>query len=313
MNKWPHIAGIAFSAIFGFSFMFSKMIMNTIPPMGLIAYRFLIAYLVFELLRQLKIVKIKLRGRNIVPIMIVAVLQPVLYFIFESFGVNLTTSAEGGLMIALIPIFVTIFGAIMLKEKPLKIQIGFIIISFIGVLIIQLFKTDSEQSSSLLGFAFLLISVISAALFNIASRSASKNFKPIETTYFMMLLGAISFNIIYIIQLIINHDIQSYIGHLSDIDIILPILYLGVIASVLGFFFVNYALSQLPAHVSSIYANISTIVSVLAGYIFLNEPVGIYHIIGGILIITGVYGTTRANAINRRKKVPNDSINKTIS
>jgi drug/metabolite transporter (DMT)-like permease len=86
-----------------------------------------------------------------------------------------------------------------------------------------------------------------------------------------------------------------------------------VIASVLGFFFVNYALSQLPAHVSSIYANISTIVSVIAGYFFLNEPVGIYHIIGGILIITGVYGTTRVNAINRRKKVPHDSINQTIS
>ena len=65
-------------------------------------------------------------------------------------------------------------------------------------------------------------------------------------------------------------------------------------ASIIGFFLVNYSLSRLPAHVSAIYINITTIVSVLAGYFFLNESIGIYHLIGGVIIV-GVYGTARVN------------------
>ncbi len=57
----------------------------------------------------------------------------------------------------------------------------------------------------------------------------------------------------------------------------------------------NYALGKLPAHVSSIYANLSTVVAVIAGYIFLNEALHWYHIVGGLMIILGVYGTARLN------------------
>ena len=111
----------------------------------------------------------------------------------------------------------------------------------------------------------------------------------------------------------VNGDVTHYFTYLNNIKVILPILYLGVVASILGFFLVNFAFSQLQAHVSSIYSNISTIVSVIAGYFFLSEPVGIYHIIGGILIITGIYGTARFSEVNRKKRLKNDSINKVIS
>lgn len=313
MNKWPHLAGIGFSIVFGFSFMFTKKLYPYISPMAVIAYRFLIAFAVFELLRRFKIVHIDLKKRKLIPILIVALLQPGLYFIFEVYGVDLTSSAEAGLMIALIPIFVTIFGAFILKEKPLRIQILFILMSFIGVLVIQIFKPSSSEESSILGFALLLMAVISAALFNIASRSASKSFKPQETTYFMMMFGAVSFNIIYVIQLTIDKDIKHYFTYLGNIKVILPLLYLGVVASILGFFLVNYALSKLQAHVSSIYANISTIVAVIAGYLFLDEAIGIFHIVGGALIITGVYGTARFNKSSRLKRLKNDSTHTLIS
>jgi len=44
MNKYAHIAGISFSIIFGFSFMFSKILLENITPMGVIAYRFIVAF-----------------------------------------------------------------------------------------------------------------------------------------------------------------------------------------------------------------------------------------------------------------------------
>ena len=302
MNKKAHLAGIGFSIIFGFSFMFSKKLMAYISPMGVISYRFLIAFLAFEILRRSKVIHINLRNKSNWPIIIVGVFQPVLYFIFETYGLEKTTSAEAGLMIALIPIFVTIFSAIILKEKPRILQILFILVSFLGVVVIQILNPNDGFEINYIGFILLLSAVISAALFNIASRSASRTHKAIETTYLMSFMGMISFNLIYLIQLSIEGNTMSYITVLSNLNVIGPILYLGLIASIFGFLLVNYSLSQLPAHVTSIYANISTIVSVIVGFLFLSEIITLYHLIGGVLIIIGVYGTTRVNyLINKRK------------
>ncbi|QWB99606.1 DMT family transporter [Mycoplasmatota bacterium] len=312
MNKWAHIAGIGFSIIFGFSFMFSKILMENITPMGVIAYRFLVAFLVFEILRLTKVIKIKINKKNSLPIILVALFQPVLYFIFETYGLSKTTSAEAGLMIALIPIFVTILASIILKEKPKVIQVLFILVSFLGVIIIQISKPNLNFRADILGFILLLMAVISAALFNIASRSASKSFKPIQTTYFMMFVGMVSFNIIYIIQLASKQELHRYFNNLLQWDIVFPILYLGILASILGFFLVNYTLSKLPAHVSSIYSNIATIVSVLAGYFFLQEDLGIYHLVGGSLIIIGIYGTARVNYLIKNKRFKNDQTHPSI-
>jgi drug/metabolite transporter (DMT)-like permease len=153
----------------------------------------------------------------------------------------------------------------------------------------------------------LLLAVISAALFNIASRSAAKNHKPHEITYIMMLTGALTFNSIYIIELLSKNELNRYFSSLSNLSVILPIIYLGVVASIFGFFLVNFSLSKLPAHVSSIYSNIATIVAVIAGAIFLKETIYYYHIIGGIMIITGVYGAARINYLRNRKKNDKDN------
>lgn len=295
MNKKGHISGIFFSTIFGFSFMMSKTALAHVSPIGLIAYRFLLAYLVFEVLRLTKVIKIKINKKALPSIILVAIFQPVLYFLFETYGLAKTTSAEAGLMIALIPIFVTILSSFILKEKPKALQVVFIIISVGGVLLIQIFKSGFNFESSSIGFGLLLLAVISAALFNIASRNASKEHKPYEITYIMMLMGAISFNSIYIIELITKDSLSMYFANLGNLQVLLPILYLGIIASIVGFFLVNFSLGVLPAHVSSIYANISTIVAVIAGALFMHETIYYYHIIGGVMIIAGVYGAARIN------------------
>ncbi|MDD3129171.1 MAG: EamA family transporter [Candidatus Izemoplasmatales bacterium] len=301
MNKKAHLSGLMFSIIFGFSFMMSKTALEYISPIGLIAYRFLLAFITFEVLRLTKVIKIRINLKESVSILLVAFFQPILYFLFETYGLKETTSAEAGLMIALIPIFVTILSTIILKEKPLVTQLLFILLSVAGVVFIQLYNTNISFDFNSIGFRLLLMAVISAALFNIASRNAAKNHKPHEITYIMMLMGAVCFNVIYIYQLINNKELPSYFSNLMNVEVILPIVYLGIVASILGFFLVNFSLSKLPAHISSIYSNISTMVAVIAGAIFLNEKVEFYHIIGGLMIVVGVYGAARINYLRNRR------------
>jgi drug/metabolite transporter (DMT)-like permease len=302
MNRIVHIAAISFAVIFGFSFMFSKVALDYVTPIGLISYRFLVAFLVFELLRLCKVIRIRFEFRYLKSLFLVAIFQPVLYFLFETYGLARTSSSEAGMMIALIPIFVSILSSLILKEKPKFIQVFFIVMSVFGIIYIQISKSSAGLQFELVGFLLLFGAVLSAAVFNITSRSASRLVKPYELTYFMMLIGAIVFNTIYIVNLISENRVQDYVLNLRHIELILPILYLGIVASIGGFFLVNYALGHLEAHVASIYANLSTIVSILAGAIFLKESLFYYHYLGSAFIILGVYGTVRFNHKNRLKE-----------
>jgi drug/metabolite transporter (DMT)-like permease len=303
MRRNVHLAGVIYATIFGFTFMFSKVALDYVRPIGLIAYRFLIAIIVLEILRRFKVIHIRFEKKHFKHLFLVALFQPILYFVFETFGIRLTTSGEAGMMITLIPIFVTILSSVILKEAPKKIQIFFILLSVSGVLFIQIMKSSSGLDVNLWGLLLLLGAVISAALFNIASRNASKTLKPYELTYFMMLGGALVFNTLYIIQLSIESRLGDYFTNLSHLELVVPILYLGVIASIGGFFLVNFALSKVPAHVSSIYANLSTIVAIIAGAWLLNEKLNYYHFIGAFMIIIGVYGTVRFNIGRGKPKI----------
>lgn len=301
MRKKVHGASLLFAIFFGFSFMFSKVALATLSPIGLSAYRFLTAWVGFEILRQLGVVKIRFSKPILKSVFIVALFQPILYFLFEMYGLSMITSAEAGMMIALIPVFTSVFGMILLKEKPKPVQFVFIVLSVAGILFIQITQLRQGFDVSFLGYGLLFLSVISAALYNITSRYASVTVKPYEVTYHMMAMGALFFNLVYLIQLVSQQKLSHYGVELMTNAVYLPILYLGLIASIGGFFMVNFALKYLQAHVVSVYANISTIIAILAGAFILNESLSWNHLIGSMMIIMGVYGTVRAE--NRLKKV----------
>jgi drug/metabolite transporter (DMT)-like permease len=291
-SRHPHVAGILFASIFGLTFMFTKILLVDISPVGIIAYRFALAIITMEFLRQTKLIKISLNHKPLSAVLLIAVFQPVLYFLLETTGIQYVSSSEAGMMIALIPIVVAVLSPLFGRERPNLFQVGFIGLSVSGVLFINIMKSNLGEDVSFLGIGLIFLAVVSAALFNMFSRRARDSFRPAEITYVMMLTGAIVFNGIYLLQLTIDQNLAAYLTLLQG-PTLLPLLYLGVVASVGGFFLVNTSLSKLPAHVSSVYANVATIIAVFAGAVFLSESIVWFHWIGAAMIVTGVYGTNR--------------------
>ena len=290
MIKKAHLSGIAFAVIFGFSFMSSKTVLTYVSPMGLLAYRFLVAFIFIETLRRVRLVHLTISKTTWRAAFWVIVMQPGLYFVFETFGLARMASVEAGIMIALIPIFTALFGAWLLKERPRQRQVFFIIMSVLGIWVVQI-ASRQALSFDRLGFILLLGAVMSAALFNIASRIASRSIEPLALTYCMMASGAILFNGFYMIETIRTGALNAYFSPLANPSVLIPILYLGSMSSVVAFFLVNNALKHLEAHVISIYANLATVIAMTAGVVFLQESLNFIHVGGAALILLGVYGT----------------------
>lgn len=290
-NTLAILSGFTFTLIFGFSFMFSKVAMGVMTPIEMIAYRFLLAALVLHGLKLLKLIKIDLKGKNLKVVLLLSLAEPVVYFIFESLGLNLTSSFEAGLMISLIPVITVVFSVIFLKERVKLIQVLFMLMSVGGVLFINLMKENVSLTGNLLGIIFLLIAVTASGFYNIGSKKASISFTPVEITYVMMWTGAISFNTISIINNLIKGSMKSCFTPLLSWQAIIPILYLGILSSIVAFFLVNYSIAKMKVSQFAVLANITTIVSIFAGVFILKERFLWYHIVGSIVILLGVWGT----------------------
>lgn len=286
----PYISGIVFSTIFGFSFLIVKNTLSNVEVFQLIGLRFLTALVVFEILRLTKIVKIRLSKGLFRSALPVAVFSPILYFLFEVYGIKNAESGEAGLMIGMIPVAVAITSWIFLKEKLNIKQAVFMAMSLGGVVLISIMQMqNSTGETKLIGFLLLAGAVLSAAFYNILSRKTSVKYSPMEITYVMMVVGAVVFSIIGITDSIIKG--YPYFQPMADPAALGSILYLGVLSSIIAFFCVNYTLSKIPAVQSALFANLVTVISVVAGVLFLNESFPVYKIIGSLLIITGVFGT----------------------
>lgn len=290
MKKFlPYLAGVIMAVIFGFSFMFSKNALDSLSTFELLFWRFFTASLVMTILVIIGVIKVNLGRKNILPLMVVGIWQPIIYFMMETMGLKYTSSSEAGVMMAFIPVLVAIFAAFLLDEKPSRLQSIFIIISVAGVITIVLGGGSSGGGGRIEGIIFLLGAVFSAAMFNIFSRRASQKFTPYEITYFMMIIGTVVFGGIFLIQGVIS-------GNLNIISRITPgaltsILYLGILSSIVAFLLVNYSLLKLPASQSAVFANLTTVVSVIAGITIRNEAFELYKILGAVLIVAGVWGT----------------------
>lgn len=287
----PYFTAIITNFIFGLSFLFSKQGLNTADPITLLSFRFLTAFIIMTILIVLKIIKVSYKNKPMKWLIILAFIEPIIYFIFETYGLQRISTSLSGLMIALIPIIVTILAIYLLKEMPSIKQTISIMLSVAGVILIILMENSDNGGSTLLGILLLGGAVFSAALFNIIARKISKDFTAIEVTYFMMFLGAICFNGISIINHVVEKRLQEYFLPLNNTSFIISILYLGILSSVVAYFLANYTLSKIEASRSSVFANISTIVSIAAGVIFLHEDFHLYHFIGSIMILAGVWGT----------------------
>jgi drug/metabolite transporter (DMT)-like permease len=284
-----HIAGLGFASIFGLSFIFSKLALVELTPFGLLSIRFCLAWGVMQVLVSLKLVSIEFSKKSFLIALPVVIAQPLVYFTFEIIGLSMVPSSLAGVMIAMIPLITLAISAKLTQHKISLIQLSWMLLSFLGVLWLTQLNTSSQnQGASLLGIALIFLAVISAASFNVLSKHATQRVSAMTLTYMMMLVGAIGFTVAHTVEVMTQNLPWNISLWLSSPQLSLPLLYLGIVASIGGFFLVNYALSILSSASASVYANLATVVSILVGVMFLQETFSSWHALASLMVIVGV-------------------------
>ncbi len=284
--------------IVGFAFIFIKIALRHASPIDLLAHRFsaaLIGMLLFYLIRGKGLPQF---GRESVPsLLLLSLFYPLLLFLLQTIGLQFTTVSEAGIISATAPIFTLILASLFLKERSTVWQLLSVLLSVGGVVFIMYKNGLGEVSGETLkGDFFILLSVLSIAIYFVLARRAMQKHAAMDITFFMTVVACFIFNVVAVISHLQQNSLSLYFAPFQNSEFLWSILYLGVLSSSLTSFLTNTALVVIPASRVSIFNNLSPVITVFAGVLVLGETLRGYHLIGGLMVLLGIIGV---NALKR--------------
>ncbi len=286
------LAALATEVLYGISFVFTKGITDTIDPFTLLGWRFLVALAVLTALMATRVVRVRLTWSAARPLLALALFQPAIYYVAETFGVMRTTASESGLIISAIPVAMLVVGAIILGSRPSGRQVLGIAITLAGV-VGTVAAGGLSMGFDAVGYLMLGLAVISYAVYAaFAERYAA--IPDIDKTFVMVAAGAMLFTTITLAQ----HTAAGTLGTLIALpwhrpDFAIAVAYLAIGPTIGAFFLQNVAIGTLGATRYSTFVGVATIATLASGALVLGERLAPGQWIGGAAILAGVYLANR--------------------
>ncbi len=292
-NTLPIVVLIFTVIIWGISFLSIEIVVETIPPITLGFYRFVIASVLLFFIKRIKEKEVRMKKKDISLFAVAGFLGVTLYFIFENNGIMLLDASTASLIIATIPIFSLISESIIFKVKMTGLKIISIILSFIGVYLVVGGDINSLINSGKgVGYIMMFGAVISWVIYSLVTKPLSRKYSQLVIVYYQTLFGTILFIPFIFFETVKWSEVTG--------NIILNVLYLGIFCSAIGYVTYVYAIKHLGIAVSSIYLNALPLVTLIAAFFILNEEITLNKALGGMLIVISV---TVVNLKIKRKKV----------
>ena len=203
-----------------------------------------------------------------------------------AFGEQTVPSGITALLIALMPVWVAVFGRALLGERLPGIAIVGIVVGFIGVgILVGPTITGGAGALDPLGLAAIIVSPIAWSLGSLfASHRAVLPREPLTATGLQMVLGGI----VLMGMAVLAGEPARFDPATVSTASIGAFLYLAVVGSLLAFTAYGWLLRVAPLPLVATYAYVNPVVAVILGAIVLQEPIDPRTILAGGVIIGAV-------------------------
>jgi drug/metabolite transporter (DMT)-like permease len=272
--------------LFGLSFIASKIALQGLGIFQLVFSRYTIALFFLTVILWHDRKKLYIAKRDRKHFLLLTMVEPIGYFIFETLGVKYSTPNNVSLIIATIPIFSLIFAMRILRERANRYIVSGIFASLLGVyIIVSLQPVSYLAPKPVLGNFLTLGAAISAGIYNSLCRRLTQTYSPWTITYYQSIVATIIFLPLAVAESFI---LESFY---VDTKILLSILYLAIGSSIGAYFILNYTLSKLSTYQVAIFANFIPVVTVSASWLIFGDILQPLQILGAILILIGIFLT----------------------
>lgn len=185
--------------------MFVKLALRYGNPLDVLADRLTVAFLFSIMILPPTGIRLSIHLRDVLRFLPISLLNPCFYFLTQALGLTSLPAAEAGIIQAMLPIFTLLLASCFLKEKTNRIQKFSIILSVFGVRFIFLMTGRHVGEARWLGILLFILSTLSYAGYNVLARAMAQKYRMIDMTCIMIFIGFVSFNL----MALINHLIQG--------------------------------------------------------------------------------------------------------
>ncbi len=239
--------------------------------------------------RQLKPV----RGRDLAYFSLLGFLGITLHQWLQSNGLVTSRATTTGWIIATIPLFIALLGRVFLHERLRPIGVLGIFLSALGVLLVvgrgELRALPFGHFGAP-GDLLIMLSAPNWAVFSILSKPGLKRHPAALMMFYVMTLGWIFTSVLFFA----GPGIQG-IGHLSASGLG-AVLFLGLVCSGVAYVFWYDALEEIPASQVGVILYLEPLVTVGVAAWVLGESIRLGTMLGGAIILLGIWLVERARA-----------------
>ena len=182
------------------------------------------------------------------------------------------------------PIFITIFSALILKEKINAFRLVGMLLCIVGILI--LLSKGSWQKLLQLHFGtgdlWILASAFTFSIYSILVKKRPATISPMSFLVSIFITGTLLLLPFYLLEVHYTEPLHWTSGML------LTVLYLGIGNSVIGFLCWNASIARIGPARTSLFSNLMPVFSTIEAVLILGEQFTIIHLISGIVVISGL-------------------------
>lgn len=285
-----YAATICGMLIIGFSFLLVKTSLGYASPLEALTHRFVVAFIGILPIAIWKRHELKYKREDIPVLILMALLYPIFSFGLQIWGLSYITSAEAGIVQAVAPLITMAVAVALLHEVITVKQRFFALLSVSGVVFIFVLQGIGE-TGGFAGYLLLLLSVAVMSTYSVLVRKFKVRFSVFRLTFFCITTGALFFSLLSAGNLIASgNSITDFFRPFSSPEYVGAILYLGVLSSLVTLALTNYSYARVEASKLGVFSNLVPIVAIFAGVIIMGDKITWVHVVGTIVIFTGVIG-----------------------
>ena len=285
-EKWNHLIGIVYvnfaTLAWASNMVVGRMLKDSIGPITLASSRFIVASVIFSILLRHQSASNRRIGPDFRLLAGMAATGVVLFSPVLYLGLHYTSAVNSTLINGIGPLMTGAMAAVFLRQPMSRRQMAGAVIGFAGVVYLISGGSASfwQRAQFNIGDLIVLLSVAFWGLYSVMGSRVMQHRSAVSTTALSTMMGLP-------VLLLLSFGEMRLIPVVFDFNMLLSILYLGIIPAAGGFYAWNAGVAKLGPGGAMVFYNMLPLYGALLGITLLGEPLGLPHIIGGMLIIGG--------------------------
>jgi drug/metabolite transporter (DMT)-like permease len=277
----------------------SKVVLEVIPPFTLLNIRLLLGIISLGSIILLK-KGFRATRKRVGVILLVGIIGFGISLGFQFTGTKLSSAANAALVTSASPVFILLFGALILHERVTSVRLFALLLASVGVLIVVDPRAALYGGKAAIGNVLLLAAALTWGLYSVLIKKSSKDLNIIEVSTFAFIGGWF-----FSLPIMFSEIKSENIGTLT-LPIILGVLYLGIIATALAMYLWNKSLDILEAGLVSLLFFAQPVVGVALGTLILDEVLNTGFWVGAGMIGLGLLIAARSDIARNSDNVRNN-------